>query len=770
MMVMKKIRFAGRIRYLGNALALMQGIVIIFITVFFLNEKYMDTWRQYPVSENVLTVYLKNLSEENEDGASGFLMSAADEDQLFIARKDTALKNDGTWAGFVMGVYGNPSGKDVALDFLNESILSEENLMTLLTSPDAESTLGVDQGSIYSVGEIPSFWFYQDAVVKKLPQLIKDSGTANGTYVIWGLDSENEIQDFLNSLARVAGSDPEELTRADGGSASDSSLMRDIYFIFLGAQIFLNMIFFLVLAMKCLPKQGKLALLGWSPMSFAAGVFAPLGMICAGIIPVIMVFGWILTGWGRFSPMLLGCLFAAGLVNLALTGVELFLAALVMVTTRSIDAIRGRIHRRPLYVLGIAAYLGISVGLVFCSAYVDQPVKLLSKNARISRAWDRVSDYVVMERIGTGEDGDSFSGASNRMDEDLYHWYSAMADAEGVYMIHTEYYSQPLLNTWQSSQTYGQVPEKPLWLFTMSPNYLETLGIHVDEESLEAARAGKRLYLFPDSMTGEEQETIAAWLKDRDTRSLESGDISTLFTKDPDFAFASYTPDKDLFTWTTDLSNQADASGFLDQAGTADPGTSSGGEEDGGAMTVKAPVIYVAVPENMKYTETEGIRVSGLDGYLKFADEETARQWTQGEILSQYGLLDNNPVFAPVRDYIDGLQKDLAVTLVWFGLVFFALGLILIGLLLVLASIYRLANAEKLNVKKFLGFGFGQMYRGPVILLSLVIGLEFMGVLIAGSRMGLVLVAGAALVQMIIFIKYMARGSVSRVLTAFKGE
>ena len=304
----------------------------------------------------------------------------------------------------------------------------------------------------------------------------------------------------------------------------------------------------------------------------------------------------------------------------------------------------------------------------------------------------------------------------------------------------------------------------------MSPNYLETLGIHVDAESLEAARAGKRLYLFPDSMTGEEQETIAAWLKDRDTRSLESGDISTLFTKDPDFAFASYTPDKDLFTWTTDLSNQTDASGFLDQAGTADPGTSSGGEEDGGAMTVKAPVIYVAVPENMKYTETEGIRVSGLDGYLKFADEETARQWTQGEILSQYGLLDNNPVFAPVRDYIDGLQKDLAVTLVWFGLVFFALGLILIGLLLVLASIYRLANAEKLNVKKFLGFGFGQMYRGPVILLSLVIGLEFMGVLIAGSRMGLVLVAGAALVQMIIFINYMARGSVSRVLTAFKGE
>ena len=52
----------------------------------------------------------------------------------------------------------------------------------------------------------------------------------------------------------------------------------------------------------------------------------------------------------------------------------------------------------------------------------------------------------------------------------------------------------------------------------------------------------------------------------------------------------TYTPSSEMFTWASD-------------------------RED--AMTDSAPVIYVAVPENMKYTETEGLKVSGLDGYLK---------------------------------------------------------------------------------------------------------------------------------------------------------
>ena len=197
---MKKIRFIGKIRYLGMALTVIQGILLVVIAIFFLNERYMEVWRRYPEDGRTLTVYMQDLSQEASSGVESFLTGTADAGQLFIARKDTAMENDGTWDGFVLGVYGDPSGKDVALDFLNEEILSQEMLMTLLTSPENNSTLGVEQGSIYSVGEIPSFRFYEGAVVKKLPQLIKDSGTVGGTYVIWGLDSQTKVGIFWTSF------------------------------------------------------------------------------------------------------------------------------------------------------------------------------------------------------------------------------------------------------------------------------------------------------------------------------------------------------------------------------------------------------------------------------------------------------------------------------------------------------------------------------------------------------------------------------------------
>ena len=122
---MKKIRFTGKIRYLGMALTVIQGIMRVVIAIFFLNERYMEVWRRYPEDGQTLTVYMQDLSQEASSGVESFLTGTADAGQLFIARKDTAMENDGTWGGFVLGVYGDPSGKDVALDFLNEEILSQ---------------------------------------------------------------------------------------------------------------------------------------------------------------------------------------------------------------------------------------------------------------------------------------------------------------------------------------------------------------------------------------------------------------------------------------------------------------------------------------------------------------------------------------------------------------------------------------------------------------------------------------------------------------------
>ena len=138
-------------------------------------------------------------------------------------------------------------------------------------------------------------------------------------------------------------------------------------------------------------------------------------------------------------------------------------------------------------------------------------------------------------------------------------------------------------------------------------------------------------------------------------------------------------------------------------------------------METNTPVIYVATPQNMKYTETESLKASGFNGYIKFADAGAAVLCTKADMLSDFHLTDNELRFTDVHNYIDGLQKEMSTTLMWFGLVFLMLLLILTGLLVTLAAVFRVANQERINVKKFLGFSFLQMYSRPMLLLSVLI-------------------------------------------------
>ena len=204
-----------------------------------------------------------------------------------------------------------------------------------------------------------------------------------------------------------------------------------------------------------------------------------------------------------------------------------------------------------------------------------------------------------------------------------------------------------------------------------------------------------------------------------------------------------YEPDQAFFTWTTDEQN---------------------------SIETDAPVIYVATPQNMKYTETESLKASGFNGYIKFADVDAAVLCTKADMLSDFHLTDNELRFTDVHNYIDGLQKEMGTTLMWFGLVFLMLLLILTGLLVTLAAVFRVANQERINVKKFLGFSFLQMYSRPMLLLSVLIVLELAAMLIMGSKFGLLLVMIVSVIQLVIFMRYMAHNELKNVLADFKGE
>lgn len=740
---MKKERMIGRARYAGYLLIIMQGFIMALLAVFILNQKYMTVWRTYPQSNESTTVYMKNVSAEKQQDTQEFLLMAANYQNLFISRMDMILDNGGSTDGYKFGIYGNTDGQPVGLSFLDESILTAADLKKLMDSDNPESTLGVETGSIYSIGAIPDFRFYEHVVIKKLPCLFEDSQTVNGTYTILGLKSDAERETFLHDLAKASGLSESDLLEPGSGNATNNQIMRDVLCAFLAAQIFLNIVFFLVVTMKNLPKQGKLTLLGWSRTAFAKKILGGFLIFSVAAVPVLTVANGLIAGWGKLSVTLLACYLVAACANVILVLVELLISASVIMMTKPLDAIRGRIPKKTLYALGIAAYLAICAGLVFCGGYVDQPISSISDNARLTRRWASVSEYQLLRDFSVGQDGDSFSGNSKELDQDLYNWYSSIADIPGVYLIQTDYYDEEILAEWQSYHTYSSMPSEPVWLFTMSPSYLENLGVEIENNALVSAKSGARLYLIPSGLSDEEQKHISDWLQERDTRSLSEGDIQTIFTQTPSFLFVEYEPNQQFFTWTTDDQN---------------------------SMETDAPIIYVATPQNMNYTETESLKASGFNGYIKFADAQTASICTEAKILSSYHLTDNELVFTDVHNYIDGLQKELGITLMWFGLVFLMLLLSLVGLLLTLAAVFRIVNQEKINVKKFMGFSFFQMYGKPMLFLSVLIVFELAAMLVMGSKFGLLLVIMASAIQVLIFVKYMAHNELKNVLAAFKGE
>ena len=256
----------------------------------------------------------------------------------------------------------------------------------------------------------------QALFIARMDLLLNKSGGMDGykfgVYVILGLENAEARSSFLQGLADAGGLQTEDLLEADSGNAANNRVMRDVLLAFLAAQIFLNVVFFLVVVMKNLSKQGKLALLGWSRTAFAKEVLGGFFLFSVAVIPVLMLGNSLIAGWERFSFVLLGYWLMASFINVLVVLLELLISAFVIVMIKPLDAIRGRIPKRTLYALGIFAYLIISGSLIFCGAYVDQPMTVISDNARLAKRWETVSEYQILSDISIGQDAASFSGGS----------------------------------------------------------------------------------------------------------------------------------------------------------------------------------------------------------------------------------------------------------------------------------------------------------------------------------------------------------------------
>ena len=224
-------------------------------------------------------------------------------------------------------------------------------------------------------------------------------------------------------------------------------------------------------------------------------------------------------------------------------------------------------------------------------------------------------------------------------------------------------------------------------------------------------------------------------LIEKDTKNIRSDDIKTSFNENKEFEFLKYQFNQEVFSFSTKSVDK---------------------------LMIKDPIILVITPENMIYRETESLIAIGLENsYIKLEGEAEAKYLSQ-EYLSKFNLNDNYIEFATIRLFVDGIQKDLWLTIQLFLGALIAITFIVIILLISIITIFQNAYKEKISVKKFLGYSNFSIYKVPLLLTTFVITLDIVTVILFHSKVGIVFMIVLGLIQLVIFYEVMISNQIKK--------
>ena len=224
-------------------------------------------------------------------------------------------------------------------------------------------------------------------------------------------------------------------------------------------------------------------------------------------------------------------------------------------------------------------------------------------------------------------------------------------------------------------------------------------------------------------------------LIEKDTKNIRSDDIKTSFNENKEFEFLKYQFNQEVFSFSTKAVDK---------------------------LMIKDPIILVITPENMIYRETESLIAIGLENsYIKLEGEAEAKYLSQ-EYLSKFNLNDNYIEFATIRLFVDGIQKDLWLTIQLFLGALIAITFIVIILLISIITIFQNAYKEKISVKKFLGYSNFSIYKIPLLLTTFIVTLDIVTVILFHSKVGIVFMIVLGLIQLVIFYEVMISNQIKK--------
>ena len=620
---------------------------------------------------------------------------------------------------------------------MGKIVVSQQQFANLLSHSDNSMTIGLDKGSNNMLYELPDLLFSTPVVIERLDFTFQNTNTINGIYHINGLHDAVSRDNFLLHLSKMSGISVEDLTKESFGSNTDQGIWGIILAISILVNAFILLILFLICVLQSFKHFGTLILLGWDRKELWSAFFKNSLLFSIYIIPIISLCSWLLSGWSSFGLSSFILVFAGVSLSVLLLLFIFIIPTIVVYSVSPLAAIHKRLPMKPLMVTCLLFYTLVAGLLIAVSYSLDAPMNQFIDNMKVSREWKNVEDMYVISSFVEGDDVGTYAGTTNSLERSMYNFYQRISKLPGVYIAQGQFLNQESLDAVYG--TYQHVPKKPFWYLKFSYNYLQDLGIPLSDEELLEMRNGTRLYFLPNTLNTEELEVMKAYLQESVT--VKPGDLQTNFTEKPKFMFKVYQPSRPIFTWSDSISY----------------GTTS-----------ENPVIFVSTPENLYFMESANLVVSGYNGLLKIRDRETMEQVVSVLETEFPDLTDNRLSFTTVRNFINGLQKDLSYTFYLFCTIIAIIIITMMAIFWSFVLMYRLLFKEKLYVQYFMGFSPWKRYIG---VLSLIISFSVMELIVSilvGSKLGVFMTLATFAFQIMLLYFSLFRKEGESIIQLFK--
>ena len=724
----------GKMKYLILFLIAIQSILLALVAIFLAGLQYQQSWQSYNHHSGTVTVYLQKLTEEQSQDVFNFFLEQSDL-SIWTKRSESSDTGEGPNRIYI-DILGSSAGFS-DFESTGKIVVSQQQFANLLSHSDNSMTIGLDKGSNNMLYELPDLLFSTPVVIERLDYTFQNTNTINGIYHINGLHDAVSRDNFLLHLSKVSGISVEDLTKESFGSSTDQGIWGIILAISILVNAFILLILFLICVLQSFKHFGTLILLGWDRKELWSAFFKNSLLFSIYTIPIISLCSWLLSGWSSFGLSSFILVFAGVSLSVLLLLLIFIIPTIIVYSVSPLAAIHKRLPMKPLMVTCLLFYTLVAGLLIAVSYSLDAPMNQFIDNMKVSREWKNVEDMYVISSFVEGDDVGTYAGTTNSLERSMYNFYQRISKLPGVYIAQGQFLNQESLDAVYG--TYQHVPKKPFWYLKFSYNYLQDLGIPLSDEELLEIRNGTRLYLLPNTLNTEELEVMKAYLQESIT--VKPGDLQTNFTENPKFMFKVYQPSRSIFTWSDSISY----------------GTTS-----------ENPVIFVSTPENLYFMESANLVVSGYNGLLKIRDRETMEQVVSVLETEFPDLTDNRLSFTTVKNFINGLQKDLSYTFYLFGTIIAIIIITMMAIFWSFVLMYRLLFEEKLYVQYFMGFSPWKRYIGVLSLIISFSVVELIVSILVGSKLGIVMTLATFAFQIILLYFSLFRKEGESIIQLFK--